>query len=89
MEQNKTLTSRRGFIVVAMGHAIGIGNIWRFSRGVIANGGGAFMVAYFVALLIWSMPLIMAEEMLVGKTRKGTVEAFGHAAGESYTWVGG
>ncbi|MFW5419467.1 sodium-dependent transporter [Nocardiopsis sp. CNT-189] len=53
--------SRTGFLLAAIGSAIGLGNIWRFPYVAYENGGGAFIVPYLVALLTAGIPLLILE----------------------------
>ncbi len=55
---------RKGFILAAIGSAIGLGNIWRFSWLTYRNGGGAFPIPYFIALMIVGVPLLILEFLL-------------------------
>ena len=63
--------SKFGFLMAAIGSAVGLGNIWRFSYMTYDNGGGAFLVPYLVALLLAGMPLIILEFSL-GHKEKGS-----------------
>ncbi len=53
--------SRSSFVMAAIGSAVGLGNIWRFPFVAYANGGGAFLIPYFVALFTAGIPLMMLE----------------------------
>jgi len=53
--------SRLGIIMAVAGSAIGLGNFLRFPAKAAANGGGAFMIPYFVALLLLGIPLMWIE----------------------------
>jgi NSS family neurotransmitter:Na+ symporter len=88
MTKRESFATRFGFIAAAMGQAVGTGNVWRFPRVATANGGGPFLVAYLVALLVWCIPLLMAEVVIGRRTRKGTIGAFRDFMGEHYTWMG-
>lgn len=63
--------SKLGFLLAAIGSAVGLGNIWRFSYMAYENGGGAFLVPYFFALLVAGIPLIILE-FGVGHRFKGS-----------------
>ncbi|MDV2858108.1 MULTISPECIES: sodium-dependent transporter [Oceanimonas] len=53
--------SRFGFIMAAAGAAVGLGNIWGFPTQAASNGGGAFLVAYLVLVLILAFPMLIME----------------------------
>ena len=50
-QQRENWSARSGFILAAIGSAVGLGNIWRFPYVAYENGGGAFMVPYLIALI--------------------------------------
>ena len=89
MTQKDMFSSRWSLIIATMGMVIGTGNIWRFPRIVAKNGGGAFLIAWFVFLFIWSIPLLISEFAIGKKTRKGTMGAFALFAGKKFAWMGG
>ncbi|MGV8979677.1 sodium-dependent transporter [Clostridium sp.] len=68
--------SRKGFIFAAAGAAIGLGNLWRFPFQAYKNGGGAFLLPYFVALITCAIPLMIMEYAFGRKIRGGSVKAF-------------
>ena len=49
-EKREQWDSRLGFLLATIGSAIGVGNIWRFPYIAYKNGGGAFLLPYFIAL---------------------------------------
>ena len=49
-EQRDQFGSKLGFIMAAIGSAIGLGNIWRYPYVLYENGGGAFLLPYFIAI---------------------------------------
>ncbi|WP_124054516.1 sodium-dependent transporter [Arcanobacterium ihumii] len=53
-----------GFIMSAIGSAVGLGNIWRFPGVAYTNGGGAFLVPYIVALLTAGIPILLLDYAL-------------------------
>ncbi len=70
--------SRIGLILAMAGNAIGLGNFLRFPVQAAQNGGGAFMIPYFVALLLLGIPLMWVEWSI---GRRGGQFGYGSAAG--------
>ena len=74
MQAREQWVSRWGFILAAMGSAVGLGNIWRFSYVTGENGGAAFLIIYLLCVALIGIPIIMAE-FTIG--RKGQTDAVG------------
>ncbi|MFH1676582.1 MAG: sodium-dependent transporter [bacterium] len=68
--------SRSVFILAAIGSAIGLGNIWRFPYIAYENGGGAFLIPYFIALLTAGIPVLILEMAIGQYFQAGTATAF-------------
>lgn len=88
MKQEEFFSSRWALIIAAIGIAVGTGNIWRFSRVVAQNGGGSFLIPWVIFLLIWSVPLIIAEFAIGKSARMGPIGAISKTAGNSFGWMG-
>ena len=89
---DQRFSSRLGLLLSVLGIAVGTGNIWRFPRIAASNSGdagaGAFLLAWIVFLLVWSIPLIIAEYALGRKGRMGLVGTFAKTAGKHHAWMG-
>ncbi|MCU0610617.1 MAG: sodium-dependent transporter [Candidatus Eisenbacteria bacterium] len=70
--------SRLGVILAVAGSAVGLGNFLRFPAKATLNGGGAFMIPYFVAFLLLGIPLMWVEWTL---GRMGGIRGHGTAPG--------
>ena len=79
--------SRAGFILAAVGSAIGLGNIWRFPYMAYENGGGAFFIPYLFAMLTAGIPFMIMEFTLGHKLRSAAPRAFAKL-GSKYEWLG-
>ena len=72
--------SRTGFLLAAVGGAIGLGNIWRFPFEAGQNGGAAFVIIYVGFVIVIGFPLLAAETMLGRYGKQGAITNFGHVA---------
>ncbi|MGB3544690.1 sodium-dependent transporter, partial [Rubrivirga sp.] len=92
MAQHERFSSRWTLILSVLGIAVGTGNIWRFPRIAASNAGaegaGAFLFAWLVFLVAWSIPLIISEYALGQKGRAGVVGTFAKLAGPRFAWLG-
>ena len=87
MENREEWGSKMGFILAAIGSAIGLGNIWRFPYLVYTNGGGAFLIPYFVAIFTAAIPLLILEYGMGHKYRGSTPLALARA-NKKWEWLG-
>ncbi|MEI3611627.1 sodium-dependent transporter [Pseudogracilibacillus sp. SO30301A] len=69
MEERSQWGTRAGFVLAAVGSAIGLGNIWRFPAVAYENGGGAFLIPYLFALLTAGIPILVMEFTMGHKYR--------------------
>ncbi len=79
--------SNIGFLLAAIGSAIGLGNVWRFSYMSFEYGGGAFLVPYLVALIIAGLP-IMILEYGIGHQQKGSAPLTLARIDQRFEWLG-
>ena len=75
-QQRENWSGRTGFIIAAIGSAVGLGNIWRFPYVAYDNGGGAFMVPYLIALLTAGIPLLFLDYIIGHKYRTAAPRAY-------------
>ncbi len=79
--------SQFGFLLAAVGSAIGLGNIWRFSYMAYDNGGAAFLIPYITALLTAGIALLILE-FGVGHERIGSAPLAYAKINPKWEWLG-
>lgn len=75
-EKREQWSGQVGFILAAVGSAVGLGNIWRFPGVAYDNGGGAFLIPYLVALLTAGIPILLLDYSLGHRFRGSAPTTF-------------
>ena len=87
MEERKGFGTNFGFLMAAVGSAVGLGNIWGFPNKMGASGGFTFLIIYLVLAVLCGF-IVMVGELAIGrKTGKGAVEAY-HVLSKKFKWMG-
>jgi NSS family neurotransmitter:Na+ symporter len=89
MSQRATWATRVGFLVAAIGSAVGLGNIWQFPFKTATNGGAVFLVVYLLAVVGIGMPALLAEFVVGRKTKTNAVDAFTQLGHPGWRYIGG
>ncbi|GAK19623.1 LOW QUALITY PROTEIN: sodium-dependent transporter [Vibrio sp. JCM 19052] len=79
--------SRAGFILAAVGSAIGLGNIWRFPYMAYENGGGAFFIPYLFAMITAGIPFMILE-FSMGQKYRGSAPKTLAKIHAKFEWLG-
>ena len=61
MRKRESFNSRWGFILACIGSAVGMGNIWMFPTRVSLYGGGAFLIPYFIFVILIGFTGVISE----------------------------
>ena len=79
-ENNKgQFNSNFGFLMAALGSAVGLGNLWSFPYKLGLGGGFAFLIIYTILAIVVGYPLMLSEIALGRKTQKAAIEAYKEA----------
>ena len=88
MENNRSsFGSNFGFLMAAIGSAVGLGNIWGFPYKMGRSGGFAFLIVYLILAVIVGLTVMSSELALGRKTGTGVVGAY-KAVSKKYKWLG-
>ena len=77
-----TWRSQSGYIWSLIGSAVGFANVLSFSAQAYKNGGGAFLIPYFLALFVLGIPMLLLEGLIGYHWKLPLVNAYGKAAGK-------
>jgi len=80
--------SKFGFVMAAVGSAVGLGNMWRFSYLTAEHGGAAFVILYLAMMLFVGLPVLLAELVLGRGAGRSPVQALGHFGGNAWKPLG-
>ncbi|QEY25951.1 sodium-dependent transporter [Neisseria zalophi] len=82
--------SRLGFILAAVGSAVGLGNIWKFPYMLGKSGGSAFMFTYLACIVLIGLPILSAEWLIGRRGQRNPIDAMKTVAqqeGRSKAWA--
>ena len=87
MEERKGFGTNFGFLMAAIGSAVGLGNIWGFPNKMGASGGFTFLIIYLVLAALCGFVVMVGELALGRKTGKGAVGAY-QVLSKRFKWLG-
>ncbi len=87
MEERKGFGSNFGFLMAAVGSAVGLGNIWGFPNKMGASGGALFLILYLVLAVFCGFIVMVGELALGRKTGQGAVGAY-KVLSKKFSWMG-
>ena len=87
MEERKGFGTNFGFLMAAVGSAVGLGNIWGFPNKMGASGGFTFLIIYLILAVLCGFIVMVGELALGRKTGKGAVGAY-KALSKKFKWMG-
>ena len=79
--------SNIGFLLAAIGSAVGLGNIWGFPYKMGKSGGFTFLLVYLLLAVFVGFSIMMAELAMGRRTGKGTIGTY-HTLSSRFKWVG-
>ena len=86
MTERENFKSRLGFILIAAGCAIGLGNVWRFPFITGQYGGAAFVLIYLFFLLIFGFPILVMEFAVGRSSKRGVGRSFAILEKPGHKW---
>ena len=81
-------SSKLGFTLAAVGSAVGLGNMWRFSYMAAENGGAAFVMLYILMTALVGLPVMLAEMTIGRGAQNSPIRALAHFGGKAWQPLG-
>ncbi len=88
MRDRERWKSSFGFVMAAIGSAVGLGNMWRFSYLTAESGGAAFVFLYILMLFLIGLPVLLAELTIGRGAARGPIDALGFYGGRWWKSLG-
>jgi len=95
LNDQKTVSARElwgtrwGFVLAAVGSAVGLGNMWRFSYVAAEGGGAAFVLLYIIMVVLIGIPLMLCELTIGRRTHLSPIGALRSLGGKAWVPLGG
>ncbi len=87
MENNNGFKSNFGFLMAAVGSAVGLGNIWGFPNKMGSSGGAVFLIVYLLLAVLCGFVLMVGELAIGRKTGEGPIGAY-KLVSKKFKWLG-
>ena len=88
MRPRERFGTRWGFVLAAVGSAVGLGNMWRFPYVAAENGGAAFVLLYVVMIVLLGIPLMLCELSVGRRARLSPIGALRTLGGSRWVPLG-
>ena len=75
-KKQNNFSGQLGFVLAAAGSAVGVGNLWRFPYLAAKDGGGLFLIIYFVLVLTFGFTLLTSDIAIGRRTKQSAISAY-------------
>ena len=75
-KKSNHFSGQLGFVLAAAGSAVGVGNLWRFPYLAAKDGGGLFLIIYFILVLTFGFTLLTSDIAIGRRTKKSAIGAY-------------